>query len=326
MAHARIRRFLRHGTLPQLAVFDGIARLGSFTRAADELHLAQPTVSTQIRKLAGTVGAPLFERAGTRVRLTEAGRRLHAACRDVFGAFERLEDALAAVRRAEEGRLRLAIGTSVERFAARMLARYAALHPGIEVALEVGNRRRMIERLARGDDDLALFADPPESPAIVRQAVLPNPLAVFARAGHPLSTAAEIPFPRAAAEPFIVRESGSGTREITERVFAAHGLEPRVRMQASTGEAIRQAVLAGLGLSILPLHSFGLETPNPMLIPLDVVGFPVVRVWQFAYPAGREPGAAARAFMDLVRLEAQRHSAFLCRDSGGSEFPHPAGD
>jgi DNA-binding transcriptional LysR family regulator len=301
MPHSILRRYLRHGTLPQLAVFEAAARLGSFTRAAEALHLAQPTVSTQLRKLADALGVPLFEQIGKRVHLTEAGERLYAGCQELFDTLARIENGLASLRGADAGRLRLAVSTTGKYFAPHLLAGFVGLHPGIEVSLGVHNRRALIERLAQNEDDLYIFANPPTEPEVVSQVILPNPMAVFARDDHPLAHERRIPFARVAEEPFLMREPGSGTRMVVRQCFDAHGLEPRVRMELSSNEAIKQAILAGLGVSILSQHTLGFDHDPQRLVTLDVQGFPIERHWHFVYPVGKQLSAVARGFMDFTR-------------------------
>ena len=305
MPDARIRRYLRHGTLPQLAVFEASARLRSFTRAAEELHLAQPTVSIQIRKLTETVGLPLFEQIGKQIFLTEAGRRLYRHCQAMFGGLGELEEAVAELRGLRSGRLRLAVGTVAQHFAPRMLARFLEQHPGLEAALEIHNCRALTERLARNDDELYLFANPPEDRDLVRQAILPNPMVVFARADHPLAQQRGITLERLAQEPLLMRESGSGTRGVVEAVFARSRLTPRVRMELGSNEAIKQAILAGSGVSILSRYTLELEAGQPELVTLDVEGFPLEQHWYFVYPVGRQPSLVASTFMGFVRERAQ---------------------
>jgi len=162
MSSAPIRRYLRHGMLPQLAVFEASARLGSFTRAAEELHLAQPTVSTQMKKLTETIGLPLFEQIGKRMHLTPAGRALCEGTRELLGTLSRVDQSLASLRGPDAGRLRLAAGTGCEHFLPQVLAAFAEGHPAIGVSLEIHNRARLIERLAANADDLYVFANPPQ--------------------------------------------------------------------------------------------------------------------------------------------------------------------
>lgn len=305
MPQPNIRRFLKHGTLPQLRVFEASARLGNFTRAARELHLAQPTASVQIKKLSETVGLPLFEQVGKRTYLTEAGRRVYAGCSDVFRALSRLEEALSEMRGLASGHLRLAVTTAAKYFAPRLLGAFIQRFPGIEASLQVHNRSTLIERLANNEDDLYLFADPPVEQEVVVQAIVSDPMVVLARGDHPLAAEKNIAFARFAEEPFLIREPGSGTRMLALKLFAQHGLAPKIRMELSTDEAIREAILAGLGVSILSRYSLGLEPEQSKLILLDVEGFPRERHWHFIYPVGKQLSVAARAFMDFARAEAR---------------------
>ncbi len=300
-----LRRYLRHGMLPQLAVFEASARLGSFTRAAEALHLAQPTVSTQIKKLSDTLGLPLFEQVGKRVHLTPAGEALRDGCREIFGALARIDESLAGLRSVAGGRLRLAVSTTGKYFAPRLLAAFVARHPGLEVSLQIHNRQGLADRLARNEDDLYIFAHAPEEAEVVCQPILANPMVAFARADHPLARAGRVPFAAFAAEPFLMREPGSGTRLAALEAFDRHGLAPRVRMELSTNEAVKQAILAGLGVSILSRYTLGLEGETPGLAVLEVEGLPIERTWQFVYPVGKQVTPAARAFMDFVRAEAR---------------------
>ncbi len=323
MPHALLRRYLRHGILPQLAVFEAAARLGSFTRAAEALYLAQPTVSTQLKKLSDTLDLALFEQVGRKVHLTPAGSALHEGCLELFACFARIEESLAALRGLEAGHLRLAVSTTGKYFAPRLLAAFVQQHPKIEVSLQIHNRQALIDRLARNEDDLYIFANPPTDQDVVCQPILPNPMVVFARADHPLAGRKHISFAELAQEPFLMREPGSGTRLVAWEAFDRHGVEPKVRMELSTNEAIKQAILAGLGISILSRYTLGLDTEQAQLAELDVEGFPVERQWQFVYPVGKQVSPVARAFMDFVRAE----STTLVQDHLGhaaeSHSQHP---
>ncbi|TAK41054.1 MAG: LysR family transcriptional regulator [Betaproteobacteria bacterium] len=305
MLQAEIRRYLKHGTLPQLRVFEASARLGSLSRAAEELHIAQPTASVQIKKLTETVGLPLFEQVGKRIFLTDAGQHLYAGCHEVFRALCALEDALNGMRAVESGHLRLAASSTGKYFAPRMLGAFMQRYPGVDAALELHNWKTLIERLAHNEDDLYIFAAPLERDDVVTQALLPNPLVVFARDDHPLAGAGRIAFERIAHEPFLMREPGSGTRRLAQKLFEQRGMPSRIRMELSTDEAIKEAILAGLGVAIMSRFTFGLEPETPRLICLDVEGFPLENHWHFAYPIGKRLSATARAFMDFARLEAK---------------------
>jgi DNA-binding transcriptional LysR family regulator len=300
-----IRRYLKHGTLPQLRAFEASARLGSFTRAAQELHMSQATASVQIKKLTETVGLPLFEQVGKRIYLTDAGRQLYSVCNELFGVLAGFEQRLNQMRGLANGNLRLAVTSAARHFAPRLLGAFAQRNPGIEVALQIHNRRTLIERLVNNEDDLYVFVEPPEQPEVAVQAILPNPMVVFARRDHPLAREKNVPFVRLADEAFLMREPGSGTRLMVLREFSRHGLAPKIRMELSSDEAIREAILAGCGVSILSRYTLGLEPLPDRLVCLDVEGFPLERHWHFVYPVGKCLSLAARAFMDFTRVEAR---------------------
>jgi len=306
MLQSKIHRYLKHGVLPQLTVFEAIARLGSFTRAAEELFLAQPTVSVQIKKLTETVGLPLFEQVGKRVHLTETGRHLYAASQQIFQTLSNLEDTFSDIRGLKAGRLQLAVISTGTYFAPRMLASFVQQHPGVEVSLQIHNRQTLIERLANNEDDLYIFANPPQEPEVVTQMILPNPLVVFARGDHPLAKEKNIPFERFAQEPFLIREPGSGTRMVVQQLFDQHGLKPWIRMELSTNEAIKQAILAGLGVSILSRYTLGLDVEQTQLVALNVEEFPLEHHWYFVYPSTKQLSLVAKTFMDFVRIEAKQ--------------------
>ena len=300
MPRNKIRRYLKHGTLPQISVFEAVARLGSYTKAAEELYMAQPTVSVQMKKLSETVGLPLVEQIGKRVHLTEAGRAVHAASNNLFATLAELETQLANIRGMSTGRLQLAVSTTGKYFAPRVLAEFVKLYPGIEVSLQIHNRSTLLERMAQNLDDLYIFASPPGDSDVVTQAILPNPMVPYAAADHLLAKEKNIPFARFAEEPFLMREAGSGTRMIAREIFAEHGLEPKVRMELSTNEAIKQAIIAGLGVSIMSRYTLGLDVTHEQLAVLDVEGFPVERSWVFAYPVGKQLPVLAQGFMDFT--------------------------
>lgn len=304
MPLTEIKRYLRHGTLPQLRVFEAVARLGSYTRAAEELHMAQPTVSVQIKKLTEMVGLPLLEQVGKRVHMTAAGQELHRACGEIFDALMRVEHAYSNLRGLKSGSLRIAVTSTGKYLAPRLLAAFVKRYPGIEVALHVGSWREVVERVTRNSDDLFILGNPPGDAEVVVQRILPNPFYIYARADHPLAKQRAIPFEAIAREPMLMRENGSGTRLLMERVFAAHGCKPNVVMEVASDEGIKEAILAGAGISILSQHALGFEPPRHLVM-LDVEGFPIESHWHFVYPIGKQPSPLAQAFLDFVRRHAK---------------------
>lgn len=305
MTRLHIHRYLRHGMLPQLRLFEASARLGSFTQAAQELHLSQPAASVQMKKLTETLGVPLFEQVGKRLHLTDAGQRLNQGCQEIFRVLGSIEDDLVGMRALERGRMRLAVSTTGMCFAPRLLGAFVELHPGVQTAIQAHNRQTLVQRISNNDDDLYLFADAPELDDVVVQELLPNPLVVLARDDHPLVDVKDIAFERLAQEPFLVREEGSGARRITMRLFQEHGLEPQVRMELGTNEAIKEAILAGLGITIMSRHTFGLDPESSRYRCLDVRGFPIDNHWYLVYPASKRLSPVARAFLDFARARAK---------------------
>jgi DNA-binding transcriptional LysR family regulator len=304
MPNSPIKRYLRHGMLHQLAVFETVARLSSFTKAADALHLAQPTVSAQIKKLSDNLEIPLFEQIGKKIYLTPAGEKLYDGCKSLFTNLETIEESLSDLRGLEHGRLRLAVSTTGKYFVPRLLAEFIKAHPKIDISLQIHNRNTLIDRLARNEDDLYIFSNPPSDIGIVTQPILPNPMVVFARDDHPLAGKKIIKFEELKNERFIMREPGSGTRMVTYEIFDQHQFDPKIQMEMSTNEAIKQAILAGLGISILSQYTLGLDTSQSRLTILNVEDFPINKNWQFVYPVGKQTSSVARAFMDLVRKNA----------------------
>lgn len=296
---------MRHASLRQLKVFESIARHMSFTRAAEELHLTQPTVSMQIKKLADEIGMPLFEQVGKKIFLTDAGRELFDACRDVLGRLDQLNMAFDEMKGLKKGRLRLTVITTAKYFAPELLGLFCQKYPGIDVSLNVVNHDDAFARLARNEDDLYIMGQPPEEIEVVSVPFLQNPLVVVARPDHPLATQKDIPLKRLAQEPFLVREPGSGTRRAFEQLMKKHGLKFKVKMEIGSGEAIKHAVYGGLGVAVMSRHSLRLADSTQQLAILDVQHFPIRRHWYIVHPANKQLSVVAKAFFEFLEDHAQ---------------------
>lgn len=304
MDHPGLR--MRHATLRQLKVFAAIARHLSFTRAAEELHLTQPTVSMQIKQLSDTVGMPLFEQIGKRIHLTGTGEALHATCREIFDSIERFEMDVANRKGLKKGHLKLAVITTAKYFIPRALGPFCQRYPGVEVSLKVTNREGILERLTNNLDDLYILGQPPDNLGVVYEPFLGNPLVVIARHDHPLAGKRRIALERIAKEPFLMREPGSGTRMAAQRLFDKNHLKINIRMEIGSNEAIKQAIAGGLGISVLSRHTLALEGESGPLAVLDVQGFPIERDWYAVYPVGKQLSVVARTFYDYLLSEGKR--------------------
>lgn len=306
---------MNQATLHQLKVFEAAARHGSFTRAAEELFLTQPTVSMQIKQLTKSVGLPLFEQVGKRLYLTEAGRELFATCRQIFDTIAQFEMKVADLKGLKQGQLRLAVITTAKYFIPRLLGPFCQLYPGIDIALQVTNHEGILERMNGNMDDLYIMSQVPEHLDINCQPFLENPLVVLAPVHHPLAHEKNIPIQRLADEPFIMREPGSGTRRAVQKLFDDHGVVVKVKLELGSNEAIKQAIAGGLGISVLSRHT--LITEGQDLTILDVEHFPIQRNWYMVYPSGKQLSIVARTYFEYL-LEAAKQ--FADKTAGSSFF------
>lgn len=296
---------MKNATLRQLKVFEAVARNLSYTRAAEELYLTQPTVSIQLKQLADIVGQPLLEQIGKRVYLTDTGSELLKVCRDIFDGLSRFEMLVSDMQGVKAGKLSLAIISTAKYFVPRLLGLFCQRYPGIDVSLKVTNRERVLQRIADNQDDLYVLGQPPEHMEVELQPFLENPLVVLAARTHPLAAKKNIPPQRLVEEAFLMREPGSGTRLATEQFFSERGLKLKVRMELGSNEAIKQAVAGGLGIAVLSAHTLALERSIDDLAILDVDGFPIRRHWYLAYPKNKQLSVVAQAFLEFLHVESK---------------------
>jgi LysR family transcriptional regulator, low CO2-responsive transcriptional regulator len=288
-------------TLMQLRSFEAAARLGGIGRAAAALHLAQPTVSTQLRELAGAVGLTLFAPAGRGVQITPEGELLLAATREIFATWARFEEEAAALRGLARGRLRIAAVTTAEYFLPDLLGPFAKAHPGLDIELAVENRDAVVRRLAAGEDELAAMMLPPPELPLERWPFLENPLVVVAPRGHPLTLRKRLTLEHIVAEPLLAREAGSGTRRAVDQHLQQRGVSWPPRMALGSNEAIKHAVAAGLGLAVLSRHALGADPARDGLVELRVPGFPIRRMWHLVWRRDRRLSRPAEAFVAHLR-------------------------
>jgi DNA-binding transcriptional LysR family regulator len=289
-----------HITLRHLRIFEAVARCGSISRAAAELHLTQPAVSMQMKQLEEQIGLPLLEQVGKRMFLTEAGQELRGHARDIAARMVDLNAAMDQFRSLERGLLRLAVVSTANYFLPRLIADFNRRHPGVRVSLQVANREFVLSALADNNTDLAITGRPPDILDVVAQHFMDNPLVVIAAPGHPLAAQQAISLQRMVEETLVVREPGSGTRAAMERHFAAHGVAYRAGCEFGTNEALKQAVRAGLGLGVVSAQTIELELQTGCLVVLPVEGFPVVRQWYVLHRTHKRLSAAARTFRAML--------------------------
>lgn len=287
-------------TLRQLQTFETVARLLSFSRAAEEMYVSQPTVSKQIKLLQEEIGLPLLDQIGKKLYLTEAGKELYATCGEWINTWGRYEQTVADLKGMKQGRLKISAVATTKYFLPRILGSFCQQYPGIDVSMEVLNRNRVLERLSGNEDDLYVMGVPPEDASVVAEAFFENVLVIVAPVDHPLAQRKRISLKTLAKEPFILREPGSGTRLLLENIFKEHKLALNMRMELGSNEAIKQAVAGGLGISLLSKSTLNLDPSQKEMTTLNVQGFPLKRDWYVLHHKDKHPSVVAQTFLDYL--------------------------
>ena len=294
-----LRLLARLGTLRQMEIFLKVAELNSIAQAAEQLHLTQPSVSIQVRKLAETMGVPLYEVIGKRLSLTEAGRQVEAAGREIFAIVNRLDDSLNDLKGLQSGTLRISVVTTAKYFLPYILAPFCELYPGVEVEFNIANRSVTVERLNENLDDVYIFSELPDSLDICAYPFLPNPIAVIASREHPLAGRKRLRWKDIENERFLMREAGSGSLLGVQNYLAANKLSMKDVMTIQSNEAIKHAIMANMGISIISAYILG-NADTDGLIQLNVSGFPIMSQWQIVHLKDKKLSSVAQRFLDFT--------------------------
>jgi len=295
-------------TFRQLRVFAEVAQLGSMTRAAEALHLTPPAVSMQIREIESQVGLLLFDRVGRQVALSTAGEYFLVHAKRLLSSLKDAENAMARFKRLEHGLLTIGMVSTAKYFVPHLLARFHEDHPGVEVRLRVaGNREQLVALMQAGDVDLSVMGRAPKEIATRAEAFAAHPMVFVGPPGHPLLSQGRVPVAALGPCPFIVREHGSGTRSAMQQFFNDRDFEPRIVMEMSSNETIKQAVMAGMGLTFLSLHTIGLEMRSNLMRIIDVEGTPLMRTWNVVHLQSKVLSPAAEAFRAFILERAEAH-------------------
>ncbi|MDN4573384.1 LysR family transcriptional regulator [Pandoraea cepalis] len=294
---------MKHATLRQLKVFEAVARHLSFSRAAEELHLTQPAVSTQVKQLESHVGLPLFEQLGKKVFLTPAGAEMLHYSRAIIALFRETEEAMDHLKGITGGKLNVAVISAGDYFFPRLLAAFTARHPGVTLNLTVHNREELLHQLTENLTDLAVMVRPPPEIDTINEAFAPHPYVIVAPPDHPLASQRQIPFSRLTEEPFISRERGSDTWNSLQDAFGQRTQRLKITMEIASTETIKQAVVAGMGISFLSAHTVGMELQTGQLTVLDVQGFPAWQSWYVVHRRSKRLPPVALAFREFLLAE-----------------------
>lgn len=295
-----------HVTFRQLAIFNAVAKKLSFTEAANTLHLTQPAVSLQVKRLEEVVGMPLFEQLGKKIYLTAAGKELLHYSRNIFQELDEAGEMFAQMQDISRGTLNVSVATTASSFATRMISAFLKQYPAATIKLEVTNRGTLIRQLDSNEKDIVIMGTPPEHMDLVGEAFMKNPLVVIAPPDHPLAGQNNISINALQSEPFVVREPASGTRAALERMFELCRISPSIQVEIADNGAIKEAVAAGLGLSVVSRHTLELDLRAGRLVILDVEHFPIARNWYLVYRRGKRLSPIALAFKALVFEQAPK--------------------
>jgi LysR family transcriptional regulator, low CO2-responsive transcriptional regulator len=285
----------------QLQVFVEVARHLSFARAAQALHLTPPAVTMQVKELESQVQLPLFHREGRKVALTTSGEYFLVYAKRLLATLKDAGDAMARLRKLEGGALTVGLVSTAKYFVPRLLARFRAEHPGVEVRLQVSpDREQLVAAMSAGDVDLAVMGRPPRDLEARAEPFAAHPHVFIAAPDHPLLAQQRLPVAQLENVPLVVREAASGTRVQLDRFLREHKTQPLIAMEMTSNESIKQAVMAGMGWSFLSLHTIGLELRAGVLKIVPVEDTPVVRTWNVVHLRSRVLSPSAEAFRDFM--------------------------
>jgi DNA-binding transcriptional LysR family regulator len=296
---------MRNYTLKQLQTFVEVAREKSVSRAAERLFVTQPAVSMQIRQLEEAFGLSLIEPSGRNIQLTHAGQEFLTLAIAAMGKLKDLEACMAEHVGMKKGRIELGIVSTAKYFVPMLLVRFAKLMPGIDVVLHIENREKILGMLARNELDLVIMGRAPANLDCEATPFASNPMGIVAPPDHPLSRRKRLAFDTLKDHEFVVREQGSGTRAAMERLFAQHEVPFKVAMEMPSNETIKQAVMAGMGLSFLSLRTVRHELAAGHLALLDISGMPIVGKWYVTHLSQKKLSPAAQAFKAFLIEQAE---------------------
>ena len=288
-------------TLHQLYVFGMVARHKSMTEAARRLHMTQPAVSIQIKQLQEAVGIPLIEVVGRRLHLTEAGERLYEAYQAIDLELESFDAVISQLKGGLKGSLNISCASAAKYFLPYLLGEFQKRYPEIKISLKVTNRNEVIHHLSQNEYDLAILTQLPNDESITAIPFLKNPLVMGAPPEHPLTGKKDITIEQLKEDPFIFRELGSGTRMVMESYLKEHGIKIKPIMELGMNEAIKQAIMAGIGLSIISKLSLGNELYLNKISILDMPDFPIMTHWHVLFKKRKRLTPVTQNFISFLQ-------------------------
>ncbi|MBR9924688.1 LysR family transcriptional regulator [Vreelandella venusta] len=305
---------IRHLTFRLLQVYVTVVRCGSISEAARQLHLTQPTVSQQLKRLREAVGSPLLEQHAQQLTMTATGQALYQASRDVLGRFDDFADQLSDLQYGSKGRFSIALVNTAQYVLPRLLGPFSQAFPDVDVTVHIGNRRQVLARFERQEDDLYVFSHPPALAHAVASRFMRNPLVAIAAADHSLAQQETVTMEQLLSERLLLREPGSATRMLLDSWLQEHGLTMQKTLQMASNEAIRVSVAANMGVAVLSEHV--LPNKHPDLVVLPVQGLPIESHWQFIVRNDQRLPQSAQRFLHYAHehLTQWIEPRFVCNE------------
>ena len=293
------------GTFRQLEILLAVYEQGSIKSAADTLFLTQPTVSMQLKKLAESIGLPLYQQVGRKLKFTDAGRATVKTARQILQSCEELDMHLSSLKGLEVGTLRLAVTTTAKYFIPHLLGPFCERYPGIDIQLTIANRRQVIERVENGSDDFYVFSHLPQDLDLEVIEFMSNDLVAIAQVDHPFTKQKVVSLQEFCQQDFLIREEGSGTRYATEAFFKKQPYQPNIKMTIASNEAIIHSVLSRLGVSILSAHTLAFGNVYDVKV-INVESLPIQTHWSFSWTRSQSLSPIAKVFLNYVETEGRK--------------------
>ena len=314
--------FRRDLTLRQLRALSAVHAMGSVTAAAKSLNLTQPAVTLQLRNLEALAGLPLIQRTGDGMRLTDAGQEVMALTERIESALVDCEQTLDMIAGRSGGRVSIGAVSTAKYFVPFAIAAFSKRHPKIDIVLRIGNREDIRQALRGYDLDIAIMGQPPPDVPVEKRLLGEHPHVIVAAANHWLAKDSGLAVVDLTYETFITRERGSGTRMLMAQFFQASDLQPKVSMEMDSNETIKQAVIAGLGIAFISLHTVASELADGRLVVLDVAALPVMQQWYAVRRSDKTLLPPAQAMLEFLGEEGSNYlpSARLLRSERTASF------
>lgn len=291
-------------TLHQLKIFLKVAQTLNITKAAEELHLTQPAVSIQLKNFQDQFDIPLIEIIHKKIYVTDFGKEIVQAAENILAEVNDINYKMHAYKGELSGKLKLSVVSTGKYIAPYFLTDFMKQHQGIELFLDVTNKAQVLKSLENNEVDFSLVSVLPENLLIEKEELLQNKLFVV---GNREMKYVQKPYNKNILEdmPFINRELGSGTRHVMEKFIKKNNLPVKMKMELTGNEAVKQAVIAGLGNSIMPLIGIKNELENEQLQIIQVKGFPIKSKWYLIWLKEKKLTPLAHAFLKYLRKEKQ---------------------